>query len=88
MNEEGGERLFQTKRKLLSRIETLESLVTELIAGKDTLEDVCIACAHNETVFLGNRPINYCNLYTSGYCKSFKAIENAPQSCEAKTTGG
>ena len=67
----GGERLFLPKRKLLSRIETLESVIVKLIALKDDFEDTCRVCEHYSTAYVDGKLMEYCNLYASERCKHF-----------------
>lgn len=83
---DGGDELFLSKREMLSRIETLESMVVKLIAQKDAFEDTCRVCERHNTAYIDGKLIEYCNLYASEHCKHFKGIEGFPKSCEAKPT--
>lgn len=70
-------------KRLLSRVEALESMMIKLIAAKDKFEYGCRACQHNKSIeMLDGRKITYCELYVSGYCHDFKALESDLKSSE------
>lgn len=68
--------LFISKKRLLSRIKTLEDIMIDLIAAKDTFEHGCRACSHHKTIKTADgRVITYCELYVKGYCHDFNPLE-------------